>query len=275
MKNNIYTIWVCFLLLWSNLDQERLGEERACFIFAVLGSSLTKARARTQAGQEPGAKNWNEARGSAAHWPSERPVSEQKMKSNWERLLKPPLLSTCTPLNVHTQRNTNTHATSTHAHLSPVYWECEVNKWFTCFSFFRYQHAMGLGILQIPTTMTGLWSAYRSDTFKSTQLSHKQQDKPSNPSQWICRCAVVRTRSKMKEIFSLIGLALKSFQAKYLKSTYLVEVPPKVVLAEALKYQSSFRFASTVCILPTYKLDWYQISRTNLKRHGFSSTLEA
>jgi len=60
-------------------------------------------------------------------------------------------------------------------------------------------------------------------------------------------------RQAERNIF--IDLALKSFQAKYANSTYVVEAQPKVVFNEALKNHSSFRSVSAGCIPPTYKLD--------------------
>lgn len=85
-------------------------------------------------------------------------------------------------------------------------------------------------------------------------------------------CSSKNQKQAERNIF--IDLALKSVQAKSFKSTYVVEVQPKVVLAEALKKHSNFRFVSAVWIPPTYKLDWHQISQTNLKRHGSISMLE-
>jgi hypothetical protein len=72
-----------------------------------------------------------------------------------------------------------------------------------------------------------------------------------------------RKNQKQAERNIFIDLALKSSQAQYPKSTYVVGAQPKGLFKEAFKNHSNFRFVSASCIPPTYKLDWHQISPTN------------
>ena len=128
------------------------------------------------------------------------------------------------------------------------------------------------------TTMTELWLAYCSDTSKIIQLCsnwaiNSEINSAIYHSKFLSMCSRKNQRQAERNIF--IDLALKSFQAKYPKSAFIVESQPKVVFKEVLKNHSNFRFVSAGFIPPTYKLDWHQISPTNLRGMDLFLWLEA